>query len=530
MKTAKNPSARAYLVGSGIASLAAAAYLIDDAGVPGENIHILEQDSIAGGALDGGGDRRKGFLVRGGRMQERQFVCYWDLLSRIPSATDPRKSVTEETFEFNRKYVSRSRSRLVREAKVVDVSSFGLGLRDKLAILRLTATPEAMLGNRRIQDWFAPPFFETVFWRIWESMFAFQKWSSVAEMRRYFLRFMHLFPGLHELGGIYRTVYNQYDSIVVPLQRWLGARGVHFDLNTQVVDVDFDLGANRKTATAIRCLEGGEQRTLPLGAHDFVFVTIGSIVEGSDVGSMSRPATLKARESSGAWALWKRIAAKNHAFGRPGAFSDRIDLQKWESFTVTLEDPTFLNHLAETYAYQPGVSGLMTLLDSSWLLSLVVAAQPHFADQPPDVHVFWGYGLYQDKPGDFVKKTMQECTGAEILTELFSHLKIRDKMAPVVEAGKINCLPVMMPYIDSLFMPRSAGDRPPVVPEGATNFAFLGQFAEIPDDCVFTVEYSVRSAQVAVRSLFDTGKEPLPVYVGGRKLRSLWEALFAINR
>lgn len=530
MKAGGDDVSKVYLVGSGIASLASAVYLIRDAGLRGENIAILEQDSRAGGALDGHGNVDEGFVIRGGRMHERRFVCYWDLLSGIPSVTAPGRSVTEETFEFSNRFVSRSRSRLVEGARVLDVSSYGLRAKDKLDITRLTATPERLLGSQRIEDWFSREFFDTRFWKIWESMFAFQKWSSLAEMRRYFLRFMHLFPGLHELGGIYRTVYNQYESVIVPLQNWLKARGVAFEFGTRVVDIDFADTSAGKTATAIHCSVDGARKTIALTEHDHVFITNGSIVESTDTGSMTQPAVQKTSEDSGAWALWERLASKDPSFGNPAVFSSHVDLQKWVSFTVTMHDPTFLRHLSSTYGYIPGVSGLMTIVDSNWLLSVVVAAQPHFASQPADVEVFWGYGLYQDRIGNFVQKRMQDCSGEEILTELFSHLKMTDKMKPAIEAGKINCRPTMMPFIDSAFMPRSPGDRPDVVPTGATNFAFLGQFAEVPDDCVFTVEYSVRTAQTAVYTHFDTGKKVLPVYVGGRKLRSLVNAVIAMNR
>ncbi|MCM5569861.1 oleate hydratase [Burkholderiaceae bacterium FT117] len=530
MKRPGSAAGRIYLVGSGIASLASAVYLIRDAGVPGERIEVLEQDDVAGGALDGRGNPEDGFVIRGGRMHERHFACYWDLLSGIPSATDPGKSVTEESFAFAERLPSRSRSRLVRDARVVDVSSYGLRLRDKLDIVRLTLTPESRLGSRRIEDWFGGEFFDTRFWQIWASMFAFQKWSSVAEMRRYFLRFMHLFPGLHELGGIMRTCYNQYDSVVVPLRNWLAQRGVRFRFGTRVVDIDFAPRGPGKAASAIHVEAGGKRETLELADRDYVFVTLGSLVESTDTGSMTRPAVEKPKESSGAWMLWERIAAKDPAFGKPGVFSDRIDLQKWVSFTVTMRAPGFLRHLSAAYGYVPGASGLMTIVDSSWLLSIVVAAQPHFSNQPAGVDVFWGYGLYQDRPGDFVKKRMQDCSGEEILAELFAHLKLSDAMRPAIEAGSIACRPTVMPFIDSAFMPRSPGDRPAVVPAGAANFAFLGQFVEVPDDCVFTVEYSVRTAQTAVCTLFDTGKRPLPVYVGGRKLRSLANAILAMNR
>lgn len=96
---------------------------------PGENIHIVEQDDILGGALDGGGESDDGFVVRGGRMHEEHYVCYWDLLSNIPSYDDPDVSVTDESLEFNSRFVSNGQARLLKDGKKMDVSSFGISPR-----------------------------------------------------------------------------------------------------------------------------------------------------------------------------------------------------------------------------------------------------------------------------------------------------------------------------------------------------------------------------------------------------------------
>lgn len=512
MKSARNsnPSdSEVYLIGSGIASLASAVYLIKDAGVKGENIHILEKADIPGGALDGGGDAEKGFVVRGGRMHEKHYTCYWDLLSYIPSYDDAEVSVRDESFDFNERFVSNAQARLLKDGKRLDVSSYGLDHKQQRELLKLTLASEESLGNKRIEDWFDADFFETNFWHIWTTMFAFQKWSSLAEMRRYMRRFIHLVDVLNKLGGVMRTKYNQYHSVVVPLQRYLEQRGVHFQLDTEVVDMDFNLSADRKTATVLSLEDKSE---IVLGKNDYVFITNGSLTESTENGAWDRSAELKGLAESGSWQLWKKIASKDPAFGNPGPFCDNIDLQKWYSFTATLKDSAFHDHMEDFSGNVDGTGGLVTLTDSNWLMSFVIARQPHFPNQPKDVKVFWGYGLYPDRKGNHVNKTMAECTGKEILEELWSHLKIQDLMNPVMDAGKVNCIPVAMPYVDSLFMPREIGDRPDVVPEGATNFAFLGQFAEAPIDCVFTVEYSVRTAQMAVYTLFETGKEVMPVY------------------
>lgn len=527
-----NPKeARVYLVGSGIASLASAVYLVRDTEVPGDNIHICEQDDVAGGALDGAGDAERGFVIRGGRMHEEHFVCYWDLLSNIPSYEDPSVSVKDESCEFSSRFVSHAQARMLKDGKGMDLSSFGLSLKDQADLLKLTFASEKSLDNLRIEDWFRKEFFETTYWYLWATMFAFQRWSGVAAMRRYMKRFIHLLDGMPRLGGVMRTQYNQYHSVVIPLKRYLQERGVQFHLQTQVVDIDFDLSADRKTATVLRIVgKEGVKEVIALGKNDYVFITNGSITESSNQGSWTRPPVLNDKSASGAWLLWEKIARRDKAFGNPGVFSDRIDQQKWYSYTATLRDSTFHDYMEDFSGNLSGTGGLVTLTDSNWLMSIVIARQPHFPNQPRDVKVFWGYGLFPDREGNYVKKRMSDCNGREILEELWFHLKIQELMKPVVEAGKVTCIPVAMPFIDSLFMPCARGDRPDVLPQGATNFAFLGQFAEVPKDCVFTVEYSVRCAQTAVCGLFETGKDVLPVYDSIHRPDVLLRALRAIAR
>lgn len=519
---------RAFIVGAGIAGLAAAAYLIRWAGFDGRDITVLEADPVSGGAMDGSGSDERGYLIRGGRMHEAHYGCTWDLLDGIPSLDDPQVSVTQEIFDFNRQVVSCSHSRLLRAGQKLDVSSYGLSRHDVVDLVRLNLTPESLLDGKRIDEWFQPAFFDTVFWQLWATTFAFQRWSSVAEMRRYAIRFVHLLPGFNQLKGILRTVYNQYDSVIVPLETWLRQQGVRFEFGVAVSDVDFETSAEGRRATAIHWLKDGAPQRIALGADDYVFVTLGSMVESAGIGSMTAPAPLLPEADHGAWALWRRIAARYTAFGRPAAFADHITQSKWMSFTVTLHDPTFFQHMERFTGNRAGTGGLVTLTDSNWLMSVVLAHQPHFRNQPPGTFVFWGDGLLPHAPGNFVKKPMAQCSGAEILDELFAHLGIVEMMRPL--GDRMDCVPCMMPFIDSQFMPRRHGDRPQVVPEGARNFAFLGQFVELPHDCVFTVEYSVRGAQTAVTKLFDCGREPTPLYRGDHDLGVLYEALQALLR
>jgi oleate hydratase len=115
---------------------------------------------------------------------------------------------------------------------------------------------------------------------------------------------------------------------------------------------------------------------------------------------------------------------------------------------------------------------------------------------------------------------MAECNGEEILRELCGHLRFD---LETVETA--NCIPCRMPYITSMFMPRMRGDRPLPVPGGSRNLAFISQFVEIPDDVVFTVEYSVRAAQMAVYELLDIDRKIPPVTPHDKSLQAQFEAL-----
>ena len=176
-------------------------------------------------------------------------------------------------------------------------------------------------------------------------------------------------------------------------------------------------------------------------------------------------------------------------------------------------------YLKELTDRDPGMGGIVTIKDSSWLMSWSLSKQPHFINQPKDVLINWAYGLFPDNVGDYVKKKMSDCTGEELVTELLYHMGLKDKIPEILKT--VNVIPCMMPYITSLFMPRVKGDRPEVIPEGSTNFAFLGQFAEVPDDCVFNVEYSVRSATMAVYKLLNLEKQVIPVYPSRFDIRVL---------
>ena len=515
-------ASKAYLIGGGIGSLAAAAFMIRDGGLPGGNITILEANPLLGGSLDGAGNPETGYSLRGGRMLTTDnYECTWDLCKTIPSLIHESKTVFDETLEFNEKHRSYAMARLVdsRRAKV-PVTSMGFSPQDRIELLKLSQADEEALGAKRITDCLSPGFFETEFWFMWATTFAFQPWHSAVEFKRYLHRFMLEFSRIDTLAGVKRTIYNQYDSLVLPLQKWLRDKGVHFVTACKVVDIENVTIDGIFTIKSLQCVREGKNELIAVNENDLVFLQNGSMTDASSIGSMTTAPKKLTKADSGGWTLWEKLAQGRPEFGAPATFNSSIAQSYWASFTVTLKNPAFFDLMQQFSGNEAGTGGLVTFKDSNWLMSIVLAHQPHFPNQPADVQVFWGYALFPDRVGNYVPKPMAECNGAEILKELCGHLRFD---LETVETA--NCIPCRMPYITSMFMPRLRSDRPLPVPQGSRNFAFISQFVEIPEDVVFTVEYSVRAAMMAVYELFGIQRAIPPVTPHDKALHTQFEAL-----
>ncbi len=515
----------AYLLGGGIGSLSAAAFLIRDGHMPGKNITIYEKASVLGGSMDGEGTWEKGYSARGGREIEAHFECFDELYGFIPSLNDPNRTVLDEFRELNIAEPIESHSRIVeKQGQKVDFSSFGLSKANALELGKLHFMTEEALGDTTIEAFFSESFFETNFWFFWATMFAFEPWHSVVEVKRYEERFMHLIDGMNCLKGILHTEYNQYDSLILPLIKWLEANDVHFELGAEITDIDFDFNGDQKKATAFHYIKNSAEKTQNVNEDDVVLFTNGSMTQNTTRGDYNTPAVINRSSDKGCFSVWEKLALKSPDFGHPEKFVSDIDKTKWMSFTVTLKDDDIVfPHLLELTNDKPGMGGLVTIKDSSWFMSWVIPKHPHFINQPDNVKVLWAYALNMDTDGDYVKKHFSDCTGKEMFEELLYHMGLEDKI-PEILGHTINVIPAMMPYITSQFMPRVKGDRPDVVPQGSQNFGFLGQYTEIPNDCVFTVEYSVRSAMMAVYKLLDLEKEVTEVYPSQYDVRVLTQA------
>ena len=514
----------AYLVGAGLASLSAAIFLIRDGHVPGKNIHIYEELNITGGSMDGNGDPEHGYLMRGGRMfDDEVYACTFGMMESIPSLTDPKVSILDEFNAFNKKMHTDAKARLIdNEANILDSSSLGFEREDRMALADIIMKPEDCLGTKTIKECFPESFFKTNFWFMWTTTFAFEPWHSAIEFKRYLHRFMHELPHLNDMSGVRRTPYNQYDSMLLPMTKWLEAQGVNFELDCRVTDLEFKPSDTETTVTAFKCVKNGKEIRIEVSDGDLAFATIGSLTAGSSLGSMTTAPVINDKHVGGAWELWEKIANGRPELGNPLVFDERVEESMWESFTVTLKDPTMVNKIVEYTGNEPGTGCMMTFKESGWFMTIVLNNQPHFINQPENVQVLWGYGLYPYAKGDFVKKRMVDCTGEEILTEVLYHLNFKEDMKKIINTSI--CIPCILPFTTAQFLTRAKGDRPKIIPKGSTNLALIGQFCEIEDDIVFTMDYSVRGAQTAVYKLLNLNKKVTPIYKGQHDVRILYNS------
>ena len=411
----------AWLVGSGLASLAAACFLVRDGQMKGENIHILEELKLPGGACDGIQDPTRGFVIRGGREMENHFECLWDLFRSIPSLEHPENSVLDEYYWLNKEDPNYSlcRATVDRGKDAHTDGKFTLSDKAALEIMKLFLTRDEDLYDRTITDVFTEEFFRSNFWLYWRTMFAFETWHSALEMKLYLQRFIHHIGGLPDFSALKFTQYNQYESLILPMVHYLKEHNVQFQYDTQVTNVIFDIAPGRKVAKQLVWVREGREEVRELTEDDLVFVTNGSCTENSSLGSNDRAPEFLTEPVGGCWQLWRNIAAQDPAFGRPDKYCTKPGLTNWESATVTTLDdkiPPYLEKVCKRDPFSGKVvtGGIVTVKDSAWMMSYTFNRQPHFKAQPEGQLVGWIYGLFTDVPGDYVKKPMRACTGREI--------------------------------------------------------------------------------------------------------------------
>ena len=528
----------AYIIGTGLAGLSAAFYLVRDGRMKGEHIHLLEKLDLAGGSCDGRKDVTKGFYMRGGREMDNHFECMWDMFRSVPSLETPDVSVLDEYYWLNKHDPNYSLCRATvncGEDAHTD-KLFKLDRKSAMALSKLFITKEKDLENKKISDVLPETFWETNFWLYWQTMFAFQKWSSALEMKRYLCRYVHHIDGLPDFSALRFTKYNQYESMILPLIKYLQNNGVKVEYGVDVKNVIFTSKQGKKVATQIVYENKGEEKTIDLIEDDLVFITNGCCTDTSCYGDQDTVPDLSIiKNGKGeSWDLWKNIAiqATNGEFGNPDKFCNHVDKTNWMSATIEVSDENIIKHIINICKRDPRkgkvtTGGIVTVKDSTenWYLSWTINRQPQFKSQNKNSVLVWVYALNTDKSGNFIKKPIKSCTGKEVCEEWLYHIGL-----PTNEIDKYadmcNTTTCYMPYINAFFQPRREKDRPLVVPKSAVNFAFIGQFAETPRDTIFTTEYSIRTGMEAVYTLLNIDRAVPEVWGSKYDVRELLKACY----
>ena len=529
----------AYIIGTGLAGLTAAFYLVRDGQMKGEHVHLLEKLDLAGGSCDGRKDVTKGFYMRGGREMDNHFEVMWDVFRDVPSIETPDVSVLDEYYCLNKHDPNYSLCRATTDCgkDAHTDKQFKLDKASALALSKLFMTPEDQLEDKKISDVLPDSFWNTNFWLYWQTMFAFQRWSSALEMKRYLCRYVHHIDGLPDFSALRFTKYNQYESMILPLVKYLEAHGVTVEYGVDVKNVVIQQKGDKKVAKQIVYVKDGKQQTIDLIEDDLVFVTNGCCTDTSCYGDQTHaPDLSNIRNGVGeSWDLWKNIAkqAKNGEFGNPDAFCSDYEATNWMSATVATSNEEIIKYIMNVCKRDPRsgkvtTGGIVTVKDSTdnWYLSWTINRQPQFKAQDKNTVLVWVYSLNTNRPGNYVKKAMRNCTGEEVCREWLYHIGVPTNRINALAKDACNTTTCFMPYINAFFQPRKNSDRPLVVPQGAVNFAFIGQFAETPRDTIFTTEYSMRTGMEAVYTLLNVDRGVPEVWGSCYDVRELLRACY----
>lgn len=529
----------AYIIGTGLAGLTAAFYLVRDGQMPGNHIHLLEKLELAGGSCDGYKDVHKGFYMRGGREMDNHFEIMWDVFRDVPSIETPNVSVLDEYYWLNKHDPNYSLCRATVN-KGEDAHTDKLFKLDKdsaMALSQLFITPEADLEDKKISDVLPESFWETNFWLYWQTMFAFQKWSSALEMKRYLRRYVHHIDGLPDFSALRFTKYNQYESMILPLIEYLKKHDVDVQFGMDVKNVVIEEVDGKKTAKELIYVKDNKEQSIPLTADDLVFITNGCCTDTSCYGDQTHAPDLSGIVNSQgeSWDLWKNIAkqAKHDEYGHPDVFCSDTEATNWMSATVETSNEDIIQHIMNICKRDPRAGkvttgGIVTVKDSvnNWFLSWTINRQPQFRSQNKDTVLVWLYALHTDTEGNYIKKAMRDCTGEEICQEWLYHIGMDESKIKDYSENACNTTTCFMPYINAFFQPRKNVDRPKVVPEGAVNFSFIGQFAETPRDTIFTTEYSMRTGMESVYTLLNVDRGVPEVWGSQYDIRELLRAAY----
>lgn len=274
-----------------------------------------------------------------------------------------------------------------------------------------------------------------------------------------------------------------------------------FQFDTKITGMVTTSHNDVQTISRLEVIQNGFQSRKELGPYDIVIATLGSTESGTAKGSNDdQPVTSSFdayEDLNENWSLWFALASQDKKFGNPYNFCTRRSESMLESFTITTEDLPFFNHLTSLSQTTLTTGAFIVLRESQWKLNLCIPAQPVFRHQPEFVRVPWGFALFPEGRGDYVKKPMLQCSGAEIMMEVLQHLNFPSELL----FRHMVTIPRVMPRMSSILLPHSVDERPEPIPPNTSNLGLVGQFVEIPQYSCIDLSYSVRAAQIVVSRL-----------------------------
>ncbi len=149
-----------------------------------------------------------------------------------------------------------------------------------------------------------------------------------------------------------------------------------------VTDLDLATADGKVAVARLTYRQNGKIETVIVGGNDLVFFQNASMTDASSLGSMSMAPEHLTKNDSGGWALGRRWQRTIPEFGNPSAFNSSVQESYWESFTVMLKDSVFFDKMEAFSGNKAGTGGLVTFKDSRWLMSVVLAHQPHLQTSP----------------------------------------------------------------------------------------------------------------------------------------------------
>lgn len=498
-----SPQRNVYFAGGGISSLAGAFYLVHDCRIPGSSIHIFESSSTIGGAFNVAGDGETGYVCPVPKLLSlRNHPNMMDMLEKIPSVNLPNMSVKQEILSYMDSNPIKCSSRLVDKSGE-SLDSFTVSRQSLKTIKSLMKQRDDEISDVDIEYFFSstPEFFDSNLWKLISTTYMLKSTSSALELKHVLACLSGELPELFTMENIVRSQYNLQETIIDALVKYLEAKNVNFATNCSILDVDFTEDGSK--ISAIHLDDNGTAKTFYLNDRDLCFITNGSISECASLGDYDC-APIASDEEPVSYGLWKNMISKKEGLGVADRFCSAGDTDI-VSFTITARSSELIELIKQHTNEFLSSGTLITFADSSWGLTISCVPQPYFSSQSDDISVICGYGVNVSKMGDYIDKPMIISSGAEILFELVKHMGLEDRWEEINE-DIINVIPCVMPYATASSLPYFGNEKPLIISDKNSNFAFIGQFAKLGCGISYSSEYATRTAREAAYRLTGTRK------------------------